>query len=235
MAVFDKIISLTRQLYPTGRAFKMPVDGYLEALHKGLGQSESRAWADAVSIFDNILPDNDNFTEQDATDWENRLGLITAEGVSLADRKLAIKRKINFPGAQPARQHYLFLQNQLQAAGFNVYVFENRFSDGMGGYTTQAPLDITAGVGSVGAQHGDFQHGDFQHGAYYNNIIANHIDEDIDIAFNVGLNLRSTFFIGDNPLGSFIIIDAKRKDEFRQLILKLKPAQTVGFLFVNYV
>jgi len=30
-------------------------------------------------------------------------------------------------------------------------------------------------------------------------------------------------------------IPSVRKDEFRQLILKIKPAQTVGYLFINYV
>lgn len=231
----EKIVSLTKQLYPTGRAFKMPKFGYLDKLHNALAESENQAYSDAVSILNSMLPDNDGFTADDATDWERRLGLITNESVSLADRKLAIIRKINHPGTIPARQNYLYLQGQLQAAGFDVYVYENRFPDGGGGYETYNPLTVSGGAGSFAYQHGDLQHGDFQHGAAFQNICVNHIDEAEDWLFNIGSNLKSTFFIGGTPIGTFANIDANRKREFRQLILKIKPVQTVAYLFVNYI
>lgn len=236
MSFLDKIISLTRQLYPRGRAFYMPFNGNLERLHRALSLSEDRLQADIVSVLDSAIPDNDNFTEQDATDWEKRLGLITSEGVSLSDRKLAIKRKINFPGTIPARQSYLYLQDQLQAAGFDVYVYENRFPDGMGGYITKTPYEVSLDLGIFGqTQYGDGQYGATQYGLGYNNKIVNHIEEHLDFFFDTGDNLRSTFFIGGNPIGSFAIVNPNRKNEFRQLILKIKPVQTVGFLFVNYI
>lgn len=231
----EKILSLTKQLYPTGRAFKMPKLGYLDKFHNALAVSENQAYVDAVSILNSILPDNDGFTEDDATAWERRLGLITNTSVSLADRKLAIIRKINHPGTIPARQNYLYLQGQLQAAGFDVYVYENRFPDGFGGYETENPLTLSGGVGGVSFQHGDRQHGDFQHGGGFGNIVANYIDEDIDFLFDVGSNLKSTFFIGGTPIGTFANVPASRKAEFRQLILKIKPVQTVAFLFINYI
>lgn len=231
----ERLISLTRQLYPTGRAFKMPKFGYLEKLHSALAESESQAYSDAVSILSSILPDNDNFTADDATDWERRLGLITNTSVSLADRKLAIIRKINHPGTIPARQNYLYLQGQLQLAGFDLYVYENRFPDGFGGYETENPLTVTGGVGGLAYQHGDFQHGDFQHGSGFGNVVANSIDEEEDLKFNVGDNLKSTFFIGGGPIGTFANVDVNRKKELRQLILKIKPVQTVAYLFVNYI
>ncbi len=231
----EKIVSLTRQLYPTGRAFKMPKNGYLEKLHNALAESEAQAYADAVSILSSMLPDNDGFTADDATDWERRLGLITNESVSLANRKLAIIRKINHPGTIPARQNYLYLQGQLRAAGFDVYVYENRFPDGGGGYETHNPLTVSGGMGSVAFQHGDWQHGDIQHGAGFGNIVANYIEEDRDFIFNIGDNLKSTFFIGGTPIGTFANVEAIRKDEFRQLILKIKPVQTVAFLLINYI
>lgn len=235
MSFYDQIIRLTKQVYPTGRAFKMPFNGYLEGLHRALAISENQAYLDARAILNSILPDNDQFTENDASDWERRLGLITNSAVPLADRKLAILRKMNHPGSIAARQNYRYLQGQLQAAGFDVYVYENRFPDGGGGYVTHNPADLTYGAGLVQVQHGDVQHGvPIQHGGLFQNIIANHIDEASDWLFNIGDNLRSTFFIGGPSLGAFASVNEDRKNEFRQLILKIKPVQTVGYLFINY-
>lgn len=164
--LFDKIISLTKQLYPTGRAFKMPKFGVLERLHNALALSEERTYEDAVGILESILPDTANFSIDDARDWEKRLGLITNEDVTLDDRKLAIQRKMNYNGGQPARQHYLFLQGQLQAAGFNVFVYENRFPDGLGGYTTKSPQEVLIGF-SESSEHGEKEHGEMEHGTFF--------------------------------------------------------------------
>jgi uncharacterized protein YmfQ (DUF2313 family) len=235
MAIADKILALTKQLYPEGRAFKMPDGGYLEGLHRALALSEEQAWNDAVGILNNILPDNSGFTSEDATAWERRLGIASNNSVSLSDRKAAIQRKLNHPGIVKSRQSWLYLQGQLQAAGFDVYVHENRFDDGAGGYETQNPLDVTSGSGEFQNQHGDFEHGEQQHGGWYENIIANHIEEDRDSVFDLGDNFRSTFFIGGQTFGDFADVDEDRKTEFRQLILRIKPVQTVGILLINYV
>lgn len=231
----QQISALSKQLFPTGRAFKMPSNGYLDALMYALSLRENQAYNDALSIQNSMLPDNSLFTADDATDWERRLGMIYSPNVHLELRKLAIKRKMQHPGDIKARQHYLYLEGQLQAAGFDVYVYENRFDDGYGYYETQTVFEITGGVGVDDLQHGDAQHGDAQHGGAYSNIVVNYIDESIDRNFFVPTNLRATFFIGGNPLGSYANIPAERKDEFRQLILKLKPAQMVGYLLINYV
>lgn len=237
MAVLDKIISLTRQLLPTGRAFKAPIGGAADKLYRGLARSEVRAYNDAVSILDAILPDNDNFSTEDATQWETRLGLISNPAVSLADRKLAILRKINHPGTIPARQHYLYLEKQLQDAGFNVYVHENRFPAYPDGYETKTPVDFSLTTyPTVDQQHGDqIQHGDVQHGGTYGNKIVNHIEQSLDDPFDLGSNLKSTFFVGGQTPGTYANVDTEREPEFRQLILRVKPVQTAGFLLINYV
>lgn len=235
-SVSQKLLNLKRQLYPTGRAFKMPKDGALEKLHSALIVSEEQAHNDAKAIYNSILPDNDNFTTDDAADWERRLGLITNTLVSLSDRKLAIKRKLNHPGVNPARGHYLWVERQLQDAGFNVYVYENRFDDYPNGYITQTPIDLTGDYSLLSElQHGMVQHGEAQHGFFYNNKVANHIDKTRDLTFDIGSNFRSTFFIGGNPVGTFATVNADRELEFRQLILQLKPVQTVALLFITYI
>jgi len=234
MSVLDNIKRLTNQLYPTGRAFKLFRDSEFKKLHDGLALSEQRAYDDALAILDAILPDNDNFTIDDATDWERRLGLVTNPAVSLDDRKLAILRKMNHPGTIPARQHFLYLEGQLQAAGFSVFVFENRFDDGFGGLETRNPGDVAIGS-FTSVQHGQVQHGASQHGASLIDKIVNSIDPKVDESFDVGANLRSTFFIGGSPVGTAATVDVNRQDEFRQLVLKIKPAHTVAFLFINFI
>lgn len=236
MAILDKIILLTKQLLPTGRAFWMPVGGYYAKLVGALSASEARAVADATSILDSAIPDNDNFTSDDATAWEIRLGLITNTAVSLADRKLAIIRKMNHPGEIRARQNYRYLQGQLQAAGFDVYVYENRFSDGSGGYLTKTPTVFSLLPYPLAANQFSprIQFGDIQFGSNYGNKVVNNVSESDDDPFNIGTNLRSTFFVGGPTPGSWAVVDANRKDEFRQLILKIKPSQTVGFLLVTF-
>lgn len=232
-------MALVAQLYPKGRAFKMVVAGYKESMHRAISSQKAILYADMVSTFDSVIPDNPYFNLDDATAWEKRLGLITIASVPLDERKKGIIRKMNYPGEYAARGHYLFLQNQLQKAGFNVFIYENRFDNGSGGYFTKDPLSI-GGEGVVN-QHGDFQHGDAQHGSYFGKLVVNYLEPELDASFDIGYHLRSTFFIGgealdpDNYMGEVADVPANRESEFRQLILRLKPTQTVGLLFVNYV
>lgn len=227
------ILNLTKSLYPTGRAFRMPFNGVLEKVNKGLIESENTAYIDTLGVLDSILPDNDNFTDEDATDWENRLGMIDGSGNSLEDRKTAILRKIQYPGTISSRGSYLNLERELQAANFDVYVHENRFFEG-GEWITKTPLEVS-GVSPSSVRHrSNIQHGQFQHGGGAYPKVANSLIQTVDDAFFIGDNYRSTFFIGGPVVGNFADINDQRIKEFRQLILKLKPAQTVGFLFITF-
>jgi hypothetical protein len=157
---------------------------------------------------------------------------------------LAILRKINHPGTIPARQNWEYMQQQLQAAGFDLYVHENIFSDGMGGLETRTPYEILGDSASdiVGlwehgsfAEHGEIEHGDFTSGSVYNDCVANYIDYTKDEFFDTGDNLRNTFIISSQYPEFFADVDSVRREELRQLILQIKPVQTVGFLFINYI
>ena len=227
MNIFQKLQILTKSLYPTGRAFKMPYNGFFEKLNNGLIASEERAYNDFVSVLYSVLPDNANFTTDDADDWERRLGLITNPLVSLANRKAAIIRKLNFPGRNPARGHFKYIELQLQLAGFNVFVYEN--------IPAAAPSTYGYSGTTVPVRHGKILHGQLNHGGTYYNKIVNYIDEARDSLFNLGGTFRLTFFIGGPTIGTSANVPVARKDEFRQLILKLKQTQTVGLLYINYV
>jgi hypothetical protein len=256
--LIQKITTLTKQLYPTGRAFRIFNGSWYDRLHKGLAVSEARAFNDAVGFLDSILPDNPNFTADDATDWERRLGLIDGTGVDLDDRKLAIKRKMNYPGTMKPRENWMNLEHQLQAAGFDVWVHENRFYNGTT-WVTVEPGDALVNVdyGEHGeyehgeielgddlsyyadffifAEHGEIEHGEIEHGGWiFTNKVVNFIEEDKDATFNEGDSLVATVYIGGETFGTIADVPLVRKNEFRQLILKLKEVNVVAYLLVNY-
>lgn len=229
--MFDKLVQLSKQLYPTGRAFKMPIDGDFEKLTKAIARSEERLYLDSYTILDAVLPDNDNFTTDDATDWERRLGMLNGSLNTLTDRKAAITRKLNAPGINPAKGHYLNLERELNLAGFNVFVYENIPAIAASSFTGATTLGgITKPL-----QYGQQQYGKFNYGVYYTNKIANSVEESIDAGFNIGGTYKSTFFIGGDGSNGFVAdVPLARKKEFRELILKIKQVQSIGFLFINY-
>lgn len=223
----DDFLKLTKQLYPTGRAWWMKKNSTFELFHFGLAFSESRINSVIRGLLDSILPDNDNFSEDDASNWERALGLFISPELSITDRKDAILRKMQYPGSVPARQHFEFIQGELQQAGFDVYVHENRFGD------------PPAVVSFSSAIYGQVVYGQVNYGATGipdGSPIANHIEESKDASFNFGndVNLRATFFIGGEIFPNRANVNINRKDEFRELILRLKPAQIAGILLIDY-
>lgn len=221
----SKILNLKKQLFPTGRAFKVSKGTDLYKLQEARSQVEAGIFDDALLVLDATIPDNDNFTEEDATRWEERLGMIINEGVDLEDRKAAIRQKLNHPGDILARQSSDYLQQQLRAAGFDVYVHEN---------TTPVYPDFYDLNGMVSWQHGQFQHGQLQHGRVWGDVIANSLDFEKDLPFGFRDNYRGTFFVGGETIGSFANVNEDRRTELRRLILQLKPCESIGFLFITY-
>jgi hypothetical protein len=218
---------LSIQFYPTGRAWYRPEGGTWDGFHSAVNRSFARVIEDARSLIDSSFPDNDNFTEDDATLWEYRLGLITNLDLDLQIRKQAIKRKLGHPNNIKARQHPLFIQTQLQLAGFKVFVHENMIP-------YQNPADI-ASISLLELQHGGgVQHGDStQHGGESFDVIANSVEEVESFAVGDD-NLWATFFLGGEVLGESAEVPYTRLREFKELVIKLKPAHTVAFSFIAY-
>lgn len=237
MSLKEDLLAADRQLYPTGRAFNMPQGGDIEKLHKALNESQEDFFNDSLSLLTGLLPDNSQFTSDDASNWERIYGLTNNSNLPLVQRMSALSQRIAYPlGGNDAKEHYLTIESELQLAGFDVYVYENIFPDGMGGFIAKTPYEVSGDPGLVtDVQYGDGQYGDNEYGQLYINKIANFIDESKDLNFGLGSDLSATFFIGGPTLGSFANVPADRHDEFRQLILTLKPFQTVGFLFINYI
>jgi len=230
----DILMNLVRQLYPTGRAWYMKRNGIFYRFHKAINRSFIRLFEDSQLTIDSCFPDNPNFSEDDASLWEYRLGLITNTAVPFADRKAAIYRKMAYPGNVIPRQHLEFIQYQLQQSGFNVFVYENRFFEG-GVWVRKTPAEIVA-VSLTNTQYGPpSQYGaGLQYGSSGFDVIANLLDPNETYSIGGNSNLYATFFIGGPNLGDMAIIPASREAEFREQVLKLKPAELIAFTFINF-
>jgi uncharacterized protein YmfQ (DUF2313 family) len=209
---FADILKLTKQLLPTGRAWKVPFESQFHKLLYALGMSEQRALQFALSTLDRLLPDNDNFTTDDATEWERRLNISGGTGyVPLETRKATILRKMQFPGNFLNRQNYRYLEAQLQLAGYNVTVTENFTEIGA---TTSVVHSLTT-IHGLNTKHGKAIAGD---------LIAN--SSTIGEVFAIDTYLGVFYIDGEIPQNSITA--------FRQLVLMLKPVNTVAILRVTY-
>lgn len=223
-----ELFDLVNQLYPTGRAFVMPEDGIFKKLHQSINVSFLNVINMYRQLFDSSIPDNDNFSDVDATFLEFKYGLITNQQTSLELRKQALNRKIGRANNQRPRQSSNYIQQQMNEAGFNVTVHENT-----------PPYQNIGSIllGSLASsEHGlDFQHGGMaQHGGTTFEVVANSINQEF-ISSPTANQLWATFFIGGETLGETADIPESRRREFRELVLKLKPAHLVVYLLINYV
>jgi hypothetical protein len=230
---------LSQKLYPqNGRAWRMADGNIFFRLHRAINLSFARARAAALNIQDAQLPDSGNFTIDDAHAWYKRLGIYDSGLVPLADMKLAIAQKLSFPITPLNKQSLQYIEDQLQAAGFNVFVYQNKFPSGPG-FITKTPGEVLGGIPAGNAVYNNFTYGDLNYDQRWIDsgitLCVNYLEEAKDANFITGGQYRYTFFIAGATVDTFANVLASRKIEFRQLVLKLKAANMCAFLFVNYV
>lgn len=230
----DIFSDLASQLYPTGRAWYMPKGSVANNTHLAFNRSFIRLIDDSDSTIDSLFPDNENFSVADCELWEYRFGMFSNSDLNLRDRRKAIFRRMGRGRNVPARQHKDYIQYQLQTAGFNVFVYENGFIEG-GVKVYKTPGQITS-LSAGNVQHGGTsKHGiGLQHGMSNYEVIANSYKQNELYSVSES-RLWATFFIGGSILGSVAEIPMSRQEEFRELVLKLKPAHLVAFTFINYI
>ncbi len=237
MNLADKFISLTKQLFPTGLAFHIFPKSWKEAYYKAINIQQQSAYVAVSNINRKLLPDNSEFDETEADKWERALAITPSQGATIQERRDEIARKLAHPGPYLNRQSKEYLQAQLDAAGFNCKVYENRFDDGVGGHETKSPFEVFGVDETLPTsqdQLGDSQLGGSQLGAKWKYLIVNSVENEKDQNFDIGLVLGQTFFISGDPITTPATINSNREKEFRRLVLKVKPAQTVAFLNINY-
>lgn len=228
MSISDKIKALTQQLYPTGILFKIVSKTWKNAFVNGLIKCEARAYSDTLNILSGLLPDNDDFTSNDAERWESALKLPEISGLTLSERKMRITRKIGHPGGVLNRQSSEYLERQLHDAGFtNLFVYDN--------LSGQSP-NVAMGESLEVYQLGNAQCGQRPLAQIYPKKIINSKVNEYDKNFMWGLgNLTPTFFISADPITATAQVNSTRESELRELILKIKPAGTVGYLNINFI
>jgi len=239
----NQLLSLFKQNTPKGRAYNVPDRGDLQKLQVALNESLEDAYINAQGLFDSLLPDNPNFTDgtvdpldNDCNDWERRLGLkqwgVTTVGVTPTrlERMAAIAAKMGYPGNNAVRLTAEYMQEQLQAAGFMVFVYDNPLnrspSEVFGVPTSLAYLDTfyldEAYLGDEWADEGI-------------TVVANYIEEELDAMFDPGANWHGIFYIASTLTDVPAEVPLIRKAEFRQMILRLKAQHLAAFLNVVYV
>lgn len=230
--VASLLLAIVFQLYPTGRAFYMPENGVMEKMHEAINVSFIRFLNRSKLIIEKSIPDNESFIAEDALLWEKRLGLFVNPPISLEDRKRVIARKLAYPAGVRPRLSLAFIESQLRVSGFNVRIYANRFIEN-GQEVFKTPGEIVSSQLQNLQYGGDSQFGNgVQHGSLGFEVVANSVQRE---QYFPGENLWSTFFVSGDTLGSGATISADREKEFRELILKLKPAHSSAFLIVNYL
>ena len=213
------ILKLKKQLLPTGRAFKVPVNGNFENLILGRGIKESEVYKDTIGILDSLIPDNNNFLDDDCSAWENSLSVSPA--TLLADRKAAIYRKMQFPSNVRGRQHKNYLEYQLNQAGFICKVYEW--------------LDMSSFVTSTNHSLGTIHSNSTFHSSLtfpsYSQVVANFIEPEKETLITLNLdNTKNVFWISGLTFDYPLTITSDRISEFRHIILSIKPIQTIGLI-----
>lgn len=240
----SELIELTKQLYPTGKIWVLPEESIIQMFHHALNLSMVRLTEDVYSVVNSVLPDNKYFSKQDCSLWEYKLGLNTNDSLSVQERMTAIKDKMSYSYNSKYRQGKSFIEYRLQRAGFDVGVYENIVLDEEGkvvydssGFPERIhPKDVLISSGS-GTRHGpNTRHGaSTKHGASNYDIVANSMFEE-NYSIGGDENLWATFYIcSKDGINQRAQIDKTRESEFRELVLKLKPAHTVAFLMINFI
>lgn len=200
---------------------------------KNIQKARLKSWArvlgDYHDVLWQILPDNDNFTVEDAINWERQYSIDNSDK-TLEERKEILLSRLTHPNGRKYRQTPEFLQEQLQSNGFDLYVHENREWDG----------SKFVGVNPKASLFGNIIFGEAlfgNTGIDYNSVVKNYIDKETDGNIKLGVTGREAylFFIGASVKNTFATVQKTRESELREIILKTKPMHSIAVLQINYI
>jgi hypothetical protein len=209
--------TLNQQLYPTGRAWWRVPGTVFSLFNEALSLSDSRLYSAIQNMQLGLIADNYNITDIDIERWESVYGIVSRG--TRQERIDLINQRMSYPNNILARQSIGFIELQLNNAGFDV------------------SLNYDPDYNPKGAIHDEFLFGTKVHGAIPETytICANYIRESQDADFEIKNYYKKVFYVGGETLGTEADVPSARKNELRELILQLKPADTVAVLFINYL
>ena len=206
---------------PTGRAWNGEIQlAYLRGIGSEFNDQDKNI-ADIADI-NNILFGNK------LTVWQEILNL-TPVG-TIEEQEQDVIRKLSDVGSLRKED----IEASLRNAGFDVYVHVN--GQDPRAYSGGVPL-MTLGDGNAYMGYEDALLGTFESAG---DIVVNSINAESDESYLPAITgdmatWRYNFFIGGSVFPSIATVDAAREDEFRRLILEIKPLGMWATLLINYV
>lgn len=239
---------LLNRLLPTGRAWLQIPGKVIYDLLGGIADELELVKAIFLKIKDSIFPEL--MEVEFISDWEKRFKLPTITATEQERRDRLAAQWQNLGGS--TRE---YLENRLKDNGFAVTVYEGvYFAVGstldddniLGDFVLegntftgeQLSVDPCAQFSAAVSTLGDIILGDGETlGLNRPKIIINYIDElreDVDFCPLPALRHKFVNYIGGpGGLGDLATIPAERYLEFREIVLRYKPARTWAFAFLN--
>lgn len=242
--IFERLIN---RLLPTGRAWRKVPEKVISDFWGGLADALEEVRTMFLKVRDSIFPEL--MEVEFIADWEKRFKLpaITATEQERRDR-------LDTQWQNLGGQTRLYLETRLQESGFDVYVHEGVYiAEGSilgdmilgdivleGNTFTGEQLAINpcdqfaTNVNTIG----DIILGDNELlGINRPKVIINYIDEtkenDSFCPLPVSRHKFVNYIGGPAGVGDIATIPAARYSEFRELVLRYKPARTWAFAFLN--
>lgn len=249
-----ELFNLYATLLPDGRAFDIKNSYNFRKIFDAVSRLQDDLINDSENVLIGLDPNNEYFTEEQAKKLEKRYGLYINESLDFATRKQRLISRMTAPGDQLAKQHWSYIQKRLRDSGFDVYVHENRFTSSVlgSGYAGTA----FAGTAFAGSEGFDY-YAINPETTGYTEQCNNYIDVSKDTPPEAFMSTAGTmfagtayatdppvesddwwkgcFFIGGETFGTLAEVEQTRKNEFRHLILKLKPAHSRAYLLIYYI
>lgn len=228
-----KLLRTLSHLLPRARAFRLLVGKQLRQLVEGLAEEPDAIRGFHDDVYDDLFP----ATTRELERWETQFALQVAD--TEADRRQNLAAAWQAQGGQSPK----YLQDVVQAAGFDLYVHE-WWSSGPDPYVARDPRNYTEDplIGTVQCGEPLAQCGETS--ALCNNFLANYTfylvnDTLLPIAPppvpSDPVYWPYFLYFGGATFGDPATVPLSRRDELEQLLLRICPAQQWIVLIVTFV
>lgn len=234
-------------LLPHGRAWRITFAKNLRQFFAGLSQPLDSVKQFIDQIYEDLFPATSRSRDETGgsgalEEWESQYGLVPSDPTDFDARRAALAAKWQAQGGQsPA-----YIESVLQAAGFDVYVYD--FWSAGPPYVARDPHDYTTTPRVSTYRCSAFTSqptcsafdGQPRCNAFLNN--------DPHYLVNKDLTRRAPPLIPNNPdvypyfmyvggptFGDVAEVAAERRDEFERLLLRLRPSHLWIVTLVDYV
>lgn len=216
-------LRIIRHLLPTGRAWRLVIDRLLRKFFEGLALGVPTL---AKQALDDVSDDLRPATTRALPEWLDQFGVVPGSDEDTQRQQLTAAWLAK--GGQSPR----YIQDTLQAAGFDVYVHQ-WWVPGSDPLEVRDPHDYTDSprIGSI--QCGDSPEGicgdtDALCDDFLTNEVNYLVNKDLTPRVPPPLptdpdRWRHFIYVGGETFGTNAVIDPDRQDEFERLVLQLRP------------